>query len=64
MEALVTQGKVTQEYAGLMKLRLRGNQGLLLCAKRMHNSVQKHVKKFLIQLTFFSVKIISYAVQI
>lgn len=37
------QGKVKQEYAGLIKLRILGNQGLLLCAKRMHNSVQKHV---------------------
>lgn len=45
------QGKVMQEYAGFMKLRIHGNQELLLCAKRVHSSVQKHIKKLLIQLT-------------
>lgn len=52
------QGKVMQKYAGFMKLRIHGNQELLLCARRVHNSVKKNIKKLLIQLTF-SVKSIN-----
>jgi len=38
------QGKITEEYAGFMKLRICGNQGLLLCAKErttLYKSVLK-----------------------
>lgn len=35
------------------------NQGLRLCAKETHSSLQKLMKKFLIQLGFFSVKMIN-----